>query len=48
MHDLDPVFMAFAHDAKLAEVADDIGLLEPQIWQSMYIFKQPGIGGEVR
>jgi phytanoyl-CoA hydroxylase len=48
MHDLDPVFMAFAHDPKLAEVADDIGLSESQIWQSMYIFKQPGIGGEVR
>ena len=48
MHDLDPVFVAFAHDPKLAEVADDIGLLDSQIWQSMYIFKQPGIGGEVR
>jgi phytanoyl-CoA hydroxylase len=28
-------------------LAQDIGLAEPQIWQSMYIFKQPGIGGEV-
>ena len=48
MHDLDPVFSAFAHDARLAELAQDVGLAEPQIWQSMYIFKQPGIGGEVR
>jgi phytanoyl-CoA hydroxylase len=48
MHDLDPVFAAFARDAKLAAVARDLGLAEPQIWQSMYIFKQPGIGGEVR
>lgn len=48
MHDLDPVFIDFSHDPKLAAVAEDIGLLEPQIWQSMYIFKQPGIGGEVR
>ncbi|MCU6435685.1 phytanoyl-CoA dioxygenase family protein [Undibacterium sp. Jales W-56] len=48
LHDIDPVFIAFSRDEKLARVAQDIGLAEPQIWQSMYIFKQPGIGGEVR
>jgi phytanoyl-CoA hydroxylase len=48
MHDLDPVFSTFSRDARLAAVASDLGLQEPQIWQSMYIFKQPGIGGEVR
>lgn len=48
LHDLDPVFDAFSRDARLAEIAADIGLAQPQIWQSMYIFKQPGIGGEVR
>jgi phytanoyl-CoA hydroxylase len=48
LHDIDPVFMAFSRDDKLAVVAEDLGLLEPQVWQSMYIFKQPGIGGEVR
>ncbi|MGZ3183335.1 MAG: phytanoyl-CoA dioxygenase family protein [Telluria sp.] len=48
MHDLDPVFDAFTRDAKLAAVARDLGLHQPQVWQSMYIFKQPGIGGEVR
>ncbi len=48
MHDLDPVFDAFAHDPRLGEIAAGIGLARPQIWQSMYIFKQPGIGGEVR
>ncbi|GAC1528151.1 MAG: Dot/Icm type IV secretion system effector LegD1 [Collimonas sp.] len=48
LHDIDPVFIAFSRDDKLARVAQDIGLAEPQIWQSMYIFKQPGIGGEVR
>ncbi len=48
LHDIDPVFIAFSRDAKLAQVAQDLGLVEPQIWQSMYIFKQPGIGGEVR
>lgn len=48
MHDLDPVFNTFSRDARLAEVAVDLGLQEAQVWQSMYIFKQPGIGGEVR
>jgi len=48
MHDLDPAFRAFTADPRLEQVARDIGLAEPQVWQSMYIFKQPGIGGEVR
>ncbi|KQQ87833.1 phytanoyl-CoA dioxygenase family protein [Massilia sp. Leaf139] len=48
MHDLDPVFSAFTRDPRLAAVARDLGLARPQVWQSMYIFKQPGIGGEVR
>ena len=47
MHDLDPVFDAFSRGPALAALAQDVGLAEPQIWQSMYIFKQPGIGGEV-
>lgn len=48
MHDLDPVFADFSHSAALDAVARSLGLAEPLIWQSMYIFKQPGIGGEVR
>ena len=48
LHDLDPVFDRFSRDQRLAGIAAEIGLAEPQIWQSMYIFKQPGIGGEVR
>jgi phytanoyl-CoA hydroxylase len=48
MHDLDPVFDAFSRGADLAALALDLGLSDAQIWQSMYIFKQPGIGGEVR
>ena len=47
MHDLDPVFDAFSRGPALNDLALDVGLAEPQIWQSMYIFKQPGIGGEV-
>lgn len=48
LHDLDPVFAAFSHGPQLAHVAHGLGFVQPQIWQSMYIFKQPGIGGEVR
>jgi phytanoyl-CoA hydroxylase len=48
LHDLDPVFDAFTRNPKLAALAHDLGLSEPQVYQSMYIFKQPGIGGEVR
>ena len=48
LHDLDPVFDAFSHGPALAALAADLGLAQPQIWQSMLIFKQPGIGGEVR
>ena len=47
MHDLDPVFGAFSRGTALDAVARGVGLEQPQIWQSMYIFKQPGIGGEV-
>lgn len=46
-HDLDPVFERFTYTVRLAELAADLGLVEPLVLQSMYIFKQPGIGGEV-
>jgi phytanoyl-CoA hydroxylase len=48
LHDLDPVFDAFSRGPELADLADDLGLREPLLVQSMVIFKQPGIGGEVR
>jgi len=47
LHELDPVFKRFSHQSVLGEIANDIGLSEPQIRQSMYIYKQPKIGGEV-
>jgi phytanoyl-CoA hydroxylase len=46
-HDLDPVFERFTYTPQMAEVANDIGLIDALVLQSMYIFKQPGIGGEV-
>ncbi len=48
MHDLDPVFDRFSRDPRLAAIAAAIGIAAPLLWQSMYIFKQPEIGGEVR
>jgi phytanoyl-CoA hydroxylase len=47
MHDLDPVFDAFSRTPELAAVAADLGMHAPLLLQSMYIFKQPRIGGEV-
>ena len=47
MHDLDPAFDEFSRTPELAELAADLGFLAPRLLQSMYIFKQPGIGGEV-
>jgi phytanoyl-CoA hydroxylase len=47
LHDLDPAFDAFSRTPALAAVARDAGLAEPRLLQSMYIFKQPRIGGEV-
>ena len=47
MHDLDPVFDAFSRTPKLAAMVESLGYKDPGIIQSMYIFKPPGIGGEV-
>jgi phytanoyl-CoA hydroxylase len=47
MHDLDATFDAFSRGPGLAAVASDIGMRDPLLLQSMYIFKQPRIGGEV-
>ncbi len=48
MHDLDPVFNRFSRNTTVEALTVDLGLQQAQIWQSMYIFKQPGIGGEVK
>lgn len=47
LHDLDPIFEEFSYSPKLAAVAADIGLADALALQSMYICKQPRIGGEV-
>ncbi len=47
LHDLDPIFDRFSRNEKVKKVASAIGLKNPLLLQSMYIFKQPNIGGEV-
>ncbi len=47
LHDLDPVFDAFSRKPELAAICASLGYVEPLLLQSMYIFKQPNIGGEV-
>ena len=47
MHDLDPVFSRFSRTPEMAALARAVGLADPRLLQSMYIFKQPSIGGEV-
>ncbi len=47
MHDLDPEFAAFSRNPRLAALARGLGVRQPLLLQSMYIFKAPGIGGEV-
>ena len=47
MHDLDPAFEAFSYTPTLAGITTDLGMADALALQSMYIFKQPRIGGEV-
>jgi phytanoyl-CoA hydroxylase len=48
MHDLNPAFKAFCQQPLFGQVLRDVGYKAPVLWQTMYIFKQPHIGGEVR
>lgn len=47
LHDLDPVFDDFSRTPALAALVTGLGMVAPQLLQSMLIFKQPRIGGEV-
>jgi phytanoyl-CoA hydroxylase len=48
LHDLDPTFDEFSRAPALAGLVADLGLADPRLVQSMYIFKAPFVGGEVR
>src|SRR5713226_1319049 len=47
LHDLDPDFNQFSRTKEIEQLVSNFGIVEPLLLQSMYIFKQPRIGGEV-
>jgi phytanoyl-CoA hydroxylase len=47
LHDLDPDFNEFSRTRDIETLISHLGLQQPLLLQSMYIFKQPRIGGEV-
>ncbi|XP_021733109.1 phytanoyl-CoA dioxygenase-like [Chenopodium quinoa] len=47
LHELDPVFKEFSSSKSFSSLLSSLGYKRPAVVQSMYIFKQPGIGGEV-
>ena len=47
LHDLDEVFYKFSHRDDLNKISKALNIKNPLLIQSMYIFKQPNIGGEV-
>ncbi|KAG7241202.1 hypothetical protein INR49_025945 [Caranx melampygus] len=47
LHAYEPLYKKVTHSPRIQGVAKKLGLANPVILQSMYIFKQPGIGGEV-
>jgi len=48
LHVLSPEFATFSQSKIIAKIAEDLGVVSPEIRQSMYIFKQPKIGGVIR
>merc|ERR1719244_938107 len=47
LHYKNQVFKKISFSPKVKEISKSLDLKDPAIVQSMYIFKQPGIGGEV-
>lgn len=47
LHVQDEVFRRYSHSAKVAQLVESLGWKDPCCPQSMYIFKQPRLGGEV-
>ncbi|XP_061655502.1 phytanoyl-CoA dioxygenase domain-containing protein 1 isoform X3 [Phyllopteryx taeniolatus] len=47
LHAYEPLYTKVTHSPKVQGIARKLGLVRPVVLQSMYIFKQPGIGGEV-
>ncbi|XP_060868756.1 phytanoyl-CoA dioxygenase domain-containing protein 1 homolog isoform X1 [Metopolophium dirhodum] len=47
LHRLHPTFEACTYSDKVTNVCRALGLVKPVVPQSMYIYKNPGVGGEV-
>ena len=47
LHDLDSAFDQFSRIPEIKRLVGELGINDPLLLQSMYIFKQPNIGGEV-
>lgn len=47
LHDRDPVFAPFSRSGRIEEVIAGLGMSKPALVQSMYILKNPRIGGDI-
>jgi len=47
LHVLEPTFKKYTFDDRIKRLVERIGMQQPAVCQSMYIFKQPRIGGAV-
>jgi len=47
LHDVDPIFNSFSRQDNIKNLVSDLQITNPLLAQSMYICKQPHIGGEV-
>lgn len=46
LHRLHPTFATYTYNDKVISVCRALGLVKPVVLQSMYIYKNPGIGSE--
>lgn len=46
LHWLNPIFKKYTFCEKVKETCFQLGLVDPVVVQSMYIFKNPGVGSE--
>jgi len=47
LHDLDPVFDLVSRAPRMKALVESLGIARPLLLQSMYLFKQAHVGGEV-
>lgn len=46
LHLLHPIFRCYTYSDRVKTVCHELGFREPAVVQSMYIYKNTGIGGE--